>query len=69
MGAVHFVGFRDDRYWNAVKVYGKPDFIHRFWDARAKFGGELHPDDIVIFAKGKDTDPIVPYSFDDSGVM
>jgi hypothetical protein len=33
---VHFVGFRDDRYWNAVKVFGSPQFIHRGWDLRAQ---------------------------------
>ena len=32
---VHFVGFRDDRYWNACRVFGLPDFIHRRWDKRA----------------------------------
>ena len=33
--AVHFVGFRDERYWSAVKVWGRPSFIHRGWDMRA----------------------------------
>lgn len=28
----HFVGFKDDRYWAAVKAFGKPDFVHRFWE-------------------------------------
>ena len=22
---LHFVGFKDERYWNAVKTFGKPD--------------------------------------------
>lgn len=34
--ALHFVGFKDDRYWNAVKVFGVPDFYHRIFDQRAK---------------------------------
>jgi hypothetical protein len=36
MMALHFVGFSDDRYWNALKVFGLPDFYHRNWDMRAK---------------------------------
>ena len=31
MRCVHFIGFRDDRYWNAVRVFGRPHFIHRWW--------------------------------------
>ena len=49
---VHFVGFRDDRYWNAVRVWGLPDFIHRGWDLRAQ--REIADGDVVIFAKGPD---------------
>jgi len=26
---LHFVRFKDDRWHNAVKVFGRPDFIHR----------------------------------------
>ncbi len=48
--ASHFVGFRDDRYWNAVRVFGFPDFIHRGWDLRAQ--REIAPGDIVVFADG-----------------
>ena len=33
--SLHFVRFRDDRYLTAVKVFGRPDFIHRHWDHRA----------------------------------
>ena len=35
LGLVHFVGFKDDRYTTAVRIFGKPDFIHRIWDIRA----------------------------------
>jgi hypothetical protein len=45
---IHFVGFRDDRYWNAVRVFGLPDFIHRGWDLRAQ--REIAPEDVVVFA-------------------
>lgn len=47
---VHYVGFKDDRYLNAYRVFGGPAFIHRKWDARA--AREIGPEDVVIFAKG-----------------
>ena len=48
---VHFVAFRDDRYWNAVRVWGRPDFIHRVWDRRAQREID-HDYDVLIFAEG-----------------
>lgn len=62
--ALHFVGFKDDRYWNAVKTFGKPDFVHRFWDYRAVC--EIAPIDVVIFADGDDSQKIREYTYDDS---
>lgn len=47
---VHFVGFRDDRYWNAVKVWGRPDYFHYRWDRRAR--RDTAPGDVVVFANG-----------------
>lgn len=47
---VHYVGFRDDRYLNARRVFGGPAFIHRWWDHRAR--REIGPDDVVVFADG-----------------
>lgn len=47
---VHFVGFRDDRYWNAVRAFGLPDFIHRGWDLRAR--REIDEADLIVFADG-----------------
>lgn len=47
---VHYVGFRDDRYWNAYRVFGGPRIIHRRWDLRAQ--REVGEDDIVVFANG-----------------
>jgi hypothetical protein len=45
---VHFIAFSDDRYWNAVRVWGRPDVIHRPWGRRA--GREIDPAfDILIF--------------------
>jgi len=47
---VHYVGFRDDRFWNAFRVWGGPHFIHRWWDRRA--AREIDSDDVVVFATG-----------------
>ncbi len=48
---VHFVGFRDDRYWNAVRVFGPPDMIHETWDRYA--ADEVAAGDLVVFATGE----------------
>jgi len=61
---VHFVGFKDDRWWNAVKTFGRPDFVHRFWDARAV--AEVMPGDVVVFADGDSTKHPVTHAYDDS---
>jgi hypothetical protein len=50
ISVVHYVGFRDDRYWNAFCVFGGPRVIHRWWDRRA--AREIAPEDIVVFADG-----------------
>lgn len=47
---VHYVGFCDDRYLTARRVFGAPAFIHRWWDRRAQ--REIGPDDAVVFANG-----------------
>ena len=62
--AVHFVGFKDNRYNTAVKVFGTPDFIHRLWDRRAV--NEVTENDIVIFADGDETQAIETFAYDDS---
>ena len=46
--ALHFIGFCDDRYWNAVAIFGLPDFYHRVWDMRAR--QEVIDGDVAIFA-------------------
>lgn len=63
MKCVHFIGFKDDRYWNAVKVWGRPHFIHRGWDKRAQ--REIGDGDIVIFASGCELEPKSKYNFND----
>lgn len=52
---VHFVAFRDERYWSAVKVWGRPDFIHMGGDRRSQ--REIGSDDIVVFATGDESQP------------
>ncbi|MEW4448749.1 hypothetical protein [Qipengyuania sp. JC766] len=56
---VHFVGFRDDRYWNAVRVFGPPDVIHAAWDRYA--ADDVAPGDVVVHATGEADRP--PRSF------
>lgn len=55
IGCLHFVGFSDDRYWNAVRVFGLPDIVHRVWDERARV--EIGPDDVIVFAEGDEHSP------------
>jgi hypothetical protein len=64
---VHFVGFRDDRFHAAVKVFGRPAFFHRVWDVRAQ--SDIAPEDTVVFAEGDETQPVRSFSFDDSSVF
>ena len=67
MQCTHFIGFRDSRqYWLAMQVFGKPDFIHIKWNERAAYGGEIHPDDILVFAGKEREDMISSFSVDDS---
>lgn len=70
MNAIHFVGFRGDEFNRAIKVFGKPDFIHRNFDTRVFGGGEFDKDnDIVIFANSSDAKTPSPFAFDDSSVF
>ncbi len=57
---VHFVGFRDDRYWSAVRVWGLPAFIHYVWDRRAR--RDIAEGDTVVFAKGSFDQPLSKYN-------
>lgn len=43
---MHFIGFRGDEYWSAVKVWGKPDHVH----PRATWSclGEIEADALVV---------------------
>ena len=57
---VHYVGFRDDRYWNAYRIFGGPRVIHRRWDRYAR--NDVGENDIVIFAEGDETQPIAKHN-------
>ncbi len=62
--AVHFVGFRTDaEYSAAVRVFGKPDFIHRTHDSRVYRG--IADGDIVLFGLKAKADVIERRSGDD----
>ena len=63
---VHFVGFlnRHWRQWhNAVKVFGKPDFVHMAWDTRAR--REIGVNDTVVFVKGEHDQDVVKHNTSD----
>ena len=65
--AVHFVRFSgasDQRFQNAVRVFGQPDFMHRSYDARAVV--EVVKGDTVVFAAGDQHQPVCRYTYDDS---
>ena len=60
---VHFVGFRGNEYTSAVRVWGRPDFIHRGWDRRAF--REIAPYDTIVFATGDEHQPLAERNFND----
>lgn len=64
---VHFVGFRGDEYTSAVRIFGRPDFIHRKNDLRLVFGGELAPHDVIVYANGSEK-AVSLFSVDDSNI-
>jgi hypothetical protein len=53
--AVHFVGFRGEEFWSAVKVWGRPDFIHKWHDQRMR--GDVCEHDTLVFARAEDEAP------------
>jgi hypothetical protein len=61
---LHFIGFNDDRIWNARRVFGEPDFYHRVWDRRAR--QEVVEGDVAVFATGCIEDVPKPIGWDDS---
>jgi hypothetical protein len=64
--STHFVRFsnlHDQTYWSAVRTFGPPGFLHRYWDQRAF--REIADGDLVVFAKGEADQPVVPFNGDD----
>jgi len=61
--ALHFVGFRGEEWWSAIKVWGRPNYIHIGWDQRAQ--REILPQDTVIFARGDWTQPVAKHNYPD----
>ena len=49
-GYLHFVGVATDQYWSAVRVFGKPDFIHE-GVATWSMLGDIPRDDMVVFGR------------------
>ncbi len=62
--AVHFVGFRGEEYLSAVRVWGKPGFIHMGWDRRSR--RDIDPEkDTIVFAKGSHDQAYSARNFND----
>jgi hypothetical protein len=53
---VHFVGFRGDEYTRAVRIWGRPHYVHYVWDRRAQ--RDIAPCDTVVFARGDAGQPV-----------
>lgn len=71
MRCVHFIGFKPytQDWWNAIHVFGRPDFIHRKWDERAAFGGEIDKENDILVFTGKEFEDIIhPFAVDDSAM-
>jgi len=60
---VHFIGFRGEEYWSAVKVWGFPDFVHKWHDNRMY--GDVGDNDILIFAGKSDPKEVSEYTWQD----
>jgi hypothetical protein len=45
-------------------VFGRPDFVHRFWDRRAV--DAVAPTDTVIFADGNESKAMRQHAYDDN---
>lgn len=60
---VHFIGFRGEEYWSAVKVFGPPDFVHMTHDNRMY--GDVGEYDVLVFGPKAHPDRISDYSWQD----
>lgn len=65
MRAVHFVGIKGDSFAQAVKVWGQPDFWHKWHDHR--MWQEVDKDvDVVVFDQRQDPNVPSKWSWDAS---
>jgi len=60
MNSLHFVGFRGDEYFRAIKVFGEPTFIHICHDKRAV--AEFMEGDTVVFGPKGSPDKVCEYN-------
>jgi hypothetical protein len=60
---VHFIGFRGEEFWSAVKVFGYPDFVHLIHDNRMY--GDVGDEDTLVFGPKASPDKISEYSWQD----
>lgn len=63
MPSIHFIGFRGDEYTRAKRVWGEPDFIHKWHDSRMY--GDVGDGDTLIFANKTRPEFISEYSWQD----
>jgi hypothetical protein len=61
---LHFIGFRGEEYNNAVKAFGKPDFVHLVHDHRM-YGDVDIDNDVLVFGPKADPRVISEYSDQD----
>ena len=59
----HFIGFRGDEYFRAVRVFGLPDFIHLTHDHRMY--GDVGSDDKLVFGPKAEPNRISEFSWQD----
>ena len=63
MVSVHFIGFRGDEYWSAVRVWGLPDFVHKWHDKRMY--GDVGEGDVLVFANKSSPNKVSEYVWQD----
>lgn len=63
--AVHFVGVSGRSFVNAVKVWGHPDFWHKWHDNRM-YGDVDADNDVIVFGQKQDPKKTKKYSWQDS---
>ncbi len=63
MRAVHFVGFRGEEYISAIKVWGRPDFIHLDHDRRMQRCCD--DGDVIVFGPKAREDVVSKYNGND----